>query len=176
MIETVENRVVYENDFITIFDDLVRFPDGHTGTYLRSRWKAPHGVAIVPIIGDKVLLLNNFRYTEQANSIEIPQGFGLFGATPEDDARRELFEETGLTAYKLEPLTVFGQDYKTHVFIARFPASVVPTAVSQEATESIASYEWMPIHSISLSAIQEAGIYEAGTVAALFAARDVIQQ
>lgn len=172
-IETVEERIVYENAYITIRDDLVRFPDGHTGTYLKSRWKAPHGVAVVLIVGDDVLLVGNYRYQDDAVSVEIPQGFGLPGATPAEDARREVREETGLDIAELEPLFDAGGAYKTHVFVARLPAGAVPDRGGQERTESIVSFVRIPLQAISLDSLAAAGVHDPLTIAALLAVREL---
>ncbi|OYW21545.1 MULTISPECIES: NUDIX domain-containing protein [unclassified Sphingomonas] len=174
-IETIKERIVYENAYITIYDDLVRFPDGREGTYLKSRWKAPHGAGVVAIIAGEVLLVVNYRYQDGGQSIEIPQGFGLPGATPAEDARRELREETGLEAMTLEPLLTIGGGYKTHIFVARLPDDAMPTLAGQERTEAIVSFERMPIAGISLAALAEVGIHDANTIAALLAVRDFIQ-
>lgn len=173
MIETLENRIVFENRFITVWDNLVRFPDGHEGTYLRTRWKAPHGVVIVPLIGQDVLLLRNYRYQEDALTLELPQGFGTEGSTPLEDAARELLEETGLVADRLEHVLSLGRDYVTHLFVARLPESARPTHCGQEATEAIAGHEFWPVETITLERLAEAGICDAMTIAGLLAVRDL---
>ena len=175
MIVTVEQRIVYENTYITIYDDVVRFPDGHIGTYVRSRWKAPHGVAVVALIGDDVLLIRNFRYSEQGFSVELPQGFGTTGSTPEEDARRELREETGLEVERLEPLFTVGADYKTYVFLGRLAPEALPHHRTQEDTESIAEFVRIPVAALTLGAMQDAGIHDATTMAALLAVRALIE-
>lgn len=174
MIETLEHRVVFENDFITVWDNRVLFPDGNEGTYLRTRWKAPHGVVIVPLIGQRILLLRNYRYQEDTLALELPQGFGTDGSTPAEDAARELVEETGLVADSIEPILSLGRDYQTHLFLARIPATSLVRHGGQEVTEAIAGHEFWPVESITLSRLADAGICDPMTIAGLMAARDLI--
>jgi len=168
-IVTVEEHLVYENAWVSVYDDAVRFPGGSSGTYYYSRWKAPYGVAIVPVLGERVLLLRNYRYSEKAWSIEIPQGFGSENSTPEEDAARELLEETGLTATSLTPLMRLGVTYATHVFIARIDPSASPNPSGAEATESIDDFLYMQTRDISPDALAAIGVFDGGSVAALLA-------
>ncbi|WP_150127384.1 NUDIX hydrolase [Agrobacterium sp. RAC06] len=172
-IETLKQIVVYENEFVTVFDDVVKFPSGKNGTYFRYRWKAPHGVAIVPIHGCDVILIQNYRYAEKSLSIEVPQGFGCFGRTPQEDASRELFEETGLTAQKFEQLLVLGADFKTFVFVAEIDDLAQVSNQNAEVSESISSYRRIPIEKISHLDFGAAGIFDPVTIAALLALRSI---
>ena len=176
MIRTVEERVVYRNQYVTVFDDLVEFPDGSTGTYIRMRWTAPFGVAVVPVIGDAVLLIRLFRYAERCWSTEIPQGFGMDGADPAAEALRELAEETGLEASAVEPLLNFGSEYVTYGFLAKIPGGAAPHSRRLERTESINSFSRMPIAEINSASIASAGIRDANTIALLFAARERFEE
>lgn len=172
-IETVKQIIVYENEFVTVFDDEVRFPSGKSGTYFRYRWKAPHGVAIVPLHSGDVILIQNYRYAEKSLSIELPQGFGCFGKTPQEDASRELFEETGLTAQKFEQLLVLGADFKTFVFVAEVDELAQFSNENAELSESISSYRRIPINKICHLDFGAMGIFDPVTIAALLALRSI---
>lgn len=174
MIRRVEERLVYENAYVRIFDDLVAFPDGHEGTYLRSRWKAPYGVGLVPVAGRRVLLVNGFRYGEGDYSLEMPRGFGAAGRTPEAHALIELREETGLEAERLEPLFVLGAEYRTYIFIARLAANAEPSLAHQEATEDIAGFLWLEPEDLEPLRLAARGIHEPMTMAALLGARALL--
>lgn len=172
-IETLKQIVVYENEFVTVFDDEVKFPSGKNGTYFRYRWKAPHGVAIVPIHGGDVILIQNYRYSEKSLSIEVPQGFGCFGRTPQEDASRELLEETGLTAQKFEQLLVLGADFKTFVFLAEIDEVAKISNENAELSESISSYRRISIDKINYRDFGAMGIFDPVSIAALLAVRSV---
>ncbi len=125
---------------------------------------------MLTIIDGCVLLLRNYRYAEQDHSLEIPQGFGTYGSSPEDDARRELLEETGLQPKELTPLLCFGSLYKTHLFLWK-PAKLPSLChEGQEATEAITGYELLPLADISPASLNERGIHDPVTIAALMIA------
>lgn len=57
-------------------------------------------VCILPIIGDDVILIKQYRHAFNEWFLEIPAG-GINGEEPETAARRELIEETGYEADEL---------------------------------------------------------------------------
>jgi ADP-ribose pyrophosphatase len=175
MIRTLERRLVYENDYVRVFDDRVAFPDGHQGTYYHSRWKAPYGVGIVAVAERCALLLRCYRYGDAAYSLEIPFGFGVEGRSPREHAIVELREETGLEAAALEDLICFGGAYRTHVFIARVVDRELANAARQEPTEDIDGYVWMPVEELQAPQLAAQGVYDPMTMAALLAARDTMK-
>ena len=142
-IKTLEEIVVYENRFVTVFDNRVRFPTGVEGKYFRTRWKAPHGVAVLPVIEERVLLVRGFRYSEQSMSVEVPQGFGEAGSSPLEDACRELWEETGLREQKIDYCGFVGSDFKTHVYVAELESNKRSSVKNVEETEAISGHVLM---------------------------------
>ena len=60
-----------------------------------------HAVAILPIEGDRVKLLRQYRYAVDQYIMEAPAGTMEPGEDPADCARRELIEETGFAAVKI---------------------------------------------------------------------------
>ena len=79
---------------------------------------------IVPIDGDRIWLVEQFRYTIQQRAMELPQGAWERAIDdPEELARGELKEETGLQAEKMTCLGAHWIGYgftrqKQHVFLA----------------------------------------------------------
>ena len=176
MIETVEERVVYANDYATVYDDRVRFPDGHEGTYFRWHWNAPHGVAIVPVIEDRVILIKAYRYQNKSFVVEIPQGFGGDEGGPEEDARRELREETGLEAGELVPLLQFEGNITTHCYLARIEDGQNRHMDGAEPTESIVETIELPITDVTPAKLAQLGVVGPVTMAALLAVRFVSER
>lgn len=92
------SRVVYENPWITVREDKVLNPGGGENQYGHVHFKN-NAIAIVPLDGNgNTWLVGQDRYTLGAYSWEVPMG-----GAPEDEellaaAKRELREETGLTA------------------------------------------------------------------------------
>ena len=68
------------------------------------------GVAILPISGHLVGLIEMYRPPIRGWSWEIPHGFIDLGETELEAAKRELLEETGLTALSISSLGVVAPD------------------------------------------------------------------
>jgi ADP-ribose pyrophosphatase len=170
MIKTLEERIVYQNDFVVIRDNTVEFPSGKRGTYYYSQWKSPHGVAVIVLYKGAILLLKNYRYSEQAYSYEIPLGFGTDGSSPEEDAKRELQEEIGVSPNALKPLTGFGKLYRTHLFL--WEAETLPELVhsGQEMSEAISDHLFLPLDSVSFAKLNKLGVHDPVSVAAILTA------
>lgn len=164
--------LVYENDYVQVYDDEVKFPTGNKGTYFRTKWKAPYGVAIVPTDGERAILIRSFRYTENHVVTEVPQGFGTVSSSPEKDAERELFEETGLIGGNLSHIATFGKEFVTYLFLCDISSKEKPSRKNQEDTESIIEFVEISLDDLSFDQLTRAGITDPLTVAALFLARD----
>jgi 8-oxo-dGTP pyrophosphatase MutT (NUDIX family) len=99
---TLSRRLVYENSWIRVREDQVKRPDGLPGIYGVVEFKN-RAVGVLPVDDEGHLwLVGQFRYPLNLYSWEIPEGGGPESETPEDTARRELQEETGLVAGKIE--------------------------------------------------------------------------
>jgi ADP-ribose pyrophosphatase len=104
----ISSEPVYAGRIVKLFRDTVRFPDGSTGELDIVRH--PGASAIVPFLTDatgadpQLLLIKQYRYAAGGFIYEIPAGMLNPGEDPLDCARRELKEETGCTAQKIEHL------------------------------------------------------------------------
>lgn len=123
----VDRRELYAGKIFRLDKDTVRFPDGSEAEFDIVRH--PGAAAVVPFLSDpegeepQVLLLRQFRYAADGYIYEIPAGRLDAGEAPIDCAARELKEETGCTAERIEPLfTMFTTpgftDETIHVFMA----------------------------------------------------------
>jgi 8-oxo-dGTP pyrophosphatase MutT (NUDIX family) len=98
--QTRSREQVYDNPWITVHEDHVINPRGGAGIYGWVNFKNK-AIGIVPV--DEQLdtwLVGQYRYTLNEYSWEIPMGGGPSELDPLESARRELKEETGLTASK----------------------------------------------------------------------------
>jgi ADP-ribose pyrophosphatase len=121
------SRRVYTGRVLNLDIDQVRFPDGSTGELEIIRH--PGASAIIPFVSDpagddpQILLIKQYRYAAEDFLYEVPAGRLDPNETPLDCARRELMEETGCSAERIEPLYTFCTtpgfiDERIHGFIA----------------------------------------------------------
>lgn len=102
-------RRVHTGRVLNLDVDTVRFPDGSHGDLEIIRH--PGAAAVVPLASDPggpdptVLLLRQYRYAAGGTVWEIPAGRLESGEDPMDCARRELREEAGVVAGRLDRLT-----------------------------------------------------------------------
>ena len=105
VIEQTSTRVVYETPHMRVREDGIRRPDGSTGTY--SYVEKPDFALIIPVEDSGFHLVEQYRYPVRMRCWEFPQGTlpGISVADdPEQLAREELRQETGLTASVLRHL------------------------------------------------------------------------
>ncbi len=103
--------VIAEDQYWIWIRDPVIFPSGFKGTYNRIVWRpsldGPQGVAILPIFqNDRYGVNLNYRHSTRSWEIEMPRGARFQGEEPEQTARRECREETGL---EVSDLTLLGE-------------------------------------------------------------------
>lgn len=128
----------------------------------------PGAVAIIPVIDDgQICLIRNHRITVEQTLIEVPAGTLNPGEDPAVCAARELEEETGYTAGKLEKLLSFYMspgilNERMHLFLA---TSLRPGPSRREAGEEIENY-LVPWNE-ALAMIERGEIDDGKTVAAL---------
>jgi len=121
-IRTLSSREVYRNRWISLREDTIERADGARGIY--GVVDKPDGAVILPIDGDHIWLVSQYRYPVGEHALELPQGsWDSTEVDPEALARGELHEETGLLAGKLTALPWFWMAYgfarqRQHVFIA----------------------------------------------------------
>ncbi|WP_328676294.1 NUDIX hydrolase [Streptomyces sp. NBC_00322] len=97
--------VVYEDPYVMVLRDPVRFPDGRTGTYIRSiGTTAEPGCVVLPLLDGEVVLVEHFRHATRSWLWEVPRGFGTRGLAGEQNAAKELREEIGADVRELIPL------------------------------------------------------------------------
>ncbi len=123
----LESKRIHSGRVIDLDVDTVRFPDGSTGQLEVIRH--PGAAAVVPFASDPhgadptILLIQQYRYATNGSLIEIPAGRLNPGEDPRVCAQRELLEEVGATAGRLERLTTIWTtpgftDERIHLFWA----------------------------------------------------------
>ncbi len=97
----ITTEVVYKGDFLDVRRDEVLLPNGETGT--REWINHPGAVVIIPILPNgKIALIKQFRYAARSEFVELPAGELDEGEGPKACAFRELEEEIGYRAGKMQ--------------------------------------------------------------------------
>lgn len=96
--KTRKTQLVYDNPWIGVSHREVVNPAGKDGIYGVVHFKNL-AIGIVPVDEEGYTwLVGQYRYTLEQYSWEIPEGGCPVGTDPLDSAKRELQEETGMTA------------------------------------------------------------------------------
>jgi len=117
----IDTNVLCRTEHAAVHNDLVVLPSGQETTFTRIELK--DFASVLPLDGDKVVMIEIHRYPRNCVSIEIPSGHIEAGETPEQAALRELEEETGYRAGSLTSLGYFHplsrSTQTAHLFLAR---------------------------------------------------------
>ena len=117
----LSKNYLYESQWYNVRQDKVQLPSNELITYTVVEHDGY--VIIVPLLADGKLVLENvYRYTIQETVLECPSG-GIDNDTPEQAAHRELREETGYRAGKMQSLgSYYGSNGIStevyHIFLA----------------------------------------------------------
>lgn len=167
----IGSRRLYSGRIINVDLDDVRFPNGSTGELEMVRHSG--AAAVVPFLSDpqgddpQILLLKQYRYAAEDYLYEVPAGRLDAGEDPADCAQRELREETGCSAARVEHLLTFYTtpgftDEKIHLFMA---TGLTQGATGREADEFI-EVQTFPL-SRALSMVRSGEIRDGKTALAL---------
>ena len=125
-IKRISSREVYRNPWTSMREDVIERADGQRGIY--GVVDKDPACIIIPLEqtaeGEFVYLVEQFRYTVMGRFMEFPQGgWETAEIVPEELARGELREETGIEAATMTHLTdlqiAYGvMNQRHHVFLA----------------------------------------------------------
>jgi ADP-ribose pyrophosphatase len=121
-ITTLSSREVYRNYWMRLREDEILRSNGERGIY--GVVDKEDAAIILPVDGDHVWLVEQFRYTIGERALELPQGgWEMAIENPEELARGELREELGLHAAEMTYLGWLWIAYgftrqKQHIFLA----------------------------------------------------------
>jgi 8-oxo-dGTP pyrophosphatase MutT (NUDIX family) len=135
----VEERIVYDNPWLTVAEYDAIAPTGKPALYGVVRFKNL-ALAVLPLHEDgTVTLVGQNRFAIPGYSWELPEGGGPLGVDPLESARRELREEAGLEAADWRHVLQFQlsnsvTDEIGHGYIA---TGLTPTTAAPDETEAL---------------------------------------
>ena len=169
--QRLSRRVAYENKWIRVEEDIVRVPNGHETIYGVVR--CADAVGVLPFVDDDhVLLVQQYRYVAGHPTWEMPTGGRAVAESLEDAARRELAEEAGFAAGRLEYLTRYHTsksvvDETAYLYLAR---DLTPAHERADDTELFRRQVWGFDEVVAM--VRGAEITDSMTVIAVLLAED----
>jgi ADP-ribose pyrophosphatase len=161
-----QERTLFETRRFAVVEESITRPDGRMAScqYVRH----PGSVAILPLVDDEhVCLIRSRRLTVGRTLIEVPAGTREPGEPPLDTARRELAEETGYRAERIEELLSYYASpgilsERMHVFVASGLSPGDPAREENEEIENLV-VTWAE----ALAMIERGEIEDGKTIVAL---------
>lgn len=100
--EVLESKVTHKGMLVTVTMDKIAMPDGNAA-YRESVIRGKNAAAVLPVDEDGTLIfVRQYRHAFQEMMLEIPAGVLEDDEDPAEGIARELEEETGKKAGKLE--------------------------------------------------------------------------
>ncbi len=138
------DELIYQGRVMEIHRVGVRMPNGDV---MPRDWAHYNGAAVIlPVLGDgQIVLIRNYRFAVDEHLYELPAGMVDKGESPLEAAGRELTEETGYRAGRLEKLGEFfcapgTSDELMHIYLAEDLS---------DGPQDLEDYEDITVHTFS---------------------------
>ncbi len=163
--KTIKETIIYKGKILNLRKDDVVLQNGNHA--IREVVEHSGGSAIYCQLDNKILLVRQFRYPNKEEIWEIPAGKKNEGETLEQTALRELEEECGLRAEKVEKLfDVYPSPAYTDEIISIYKAvNIKKTKTSLDKDEFLCS-QWWDIKDVK-KMINDGTIKDAKTIIAI---------
>ena len=171
--KTLDSKRIYEGRIINLRVDKVTVV---SGTSTREIVEHNGGSVIAAVTDEnKIIMVKQFRKPMESPILEVPAGKLDGDEDPADAALRELSEETGYTAGKLEKLTEFypSVGYTTEVLHIYLATDLKPGACHPDENEVLEVME-MDLEEV-YRMVMDGRIHDGKTIAAVMMARDKLR-
>jgi ADP-ribose pyrophosphatase len=155
-ITTLSSREVYRNHWLRLREDEIVRSNGVRGIY--GVVEKDDAAIIIPIdtdhpSGGRIWLVEQFRYTIQQRALELPQGsWERVIENPEDLARGELKEETGLEAAQM---TFLGGNWIAYGFTRQRQHVFLATGLTLTEKKPDAEEHDITVHSLPIAEFEQ---------------------
>jgi ADP-ribose pyrophosphatase len=172
--ELLKSEIVYPGRAFTIRRDHLRLPDGHETKF--DIVEHVGSVVLIPVDEQgNLVFVRQYRHAAGLDLLELPAGTLSPGEAPEACARREIREETGLAAGKLEQVGGFhlAPGYSTeymHVYLA---TDLYSDPLQADADEFLTVERYSLAETQAL--VEHGDLPDAKTLAALLLARTALE-
>lgn len=144
--QQIASRVVFEHPRLSLVEDTVMLPSGKRTEWLRFKAQRDFVLMICVNANQHILLARQYCHPVGRIVHEFPGGLVDEGESLTDAARRELMEEVGWYAHRLEAIGAFlvhvrRSSVKGRVFVA---TELEERSLLPDSEEFIA-YEWVDI-------------------------------
>ncbi len=170
----LDEREIYQGFVIRVTNETFESPNGQN--FDRDVVHTLPAVAVVPMLStNEVVCVRQYRPSLQTDLLEIPAGIcDVEGEAPIDTAQRELGEEAGYRAGRLEHLCMYHgaagfSDARLDIFLG---LDLTPVATnSQSEEEHYMTVELVPLED-TLKLVSAHAIVDAKTIIGLLLARE----
>jgi ADP-ribose pyrophosphatase len=173
--ELLKSDIAYHGRAFTIRRDTLRLPDGRDTTL--DIVEHVGSVIILPLEADgHLLFVRQYRHAAGLDLLELPAGTLNEHEVPEECAKRELREETGMAAGRLEPLGGFylAPGYSTEYMHVYMATDLHVDPLEADADEFL-SVERVPVAK-ALAMCEKGEILDAKSLAAFLLARKYLEK
>jgi ADP-ribose pyrophosphatase len=168
--KTISSEMIYEGAILNLRKDLVTVRGGKTSW--REIVEHTGGVAMAALTGEgKMVMVRQYRKAAGKAMLEVPAGKTEPGEDPKAAAARELREETGYTAGRLERVAEFYTSigYSTEVLRLYLATGLTAGETDFDDNESIDIYEYSADELLEM--IRSGEVADAKTIAAVQAVK-----
>ncbi|MCU0487729.1 MAG: NUDIX hydrolase [Anaerolineales bacterium] len=164
--EVLGSEIVFRGKVFNVRLDQIRLPDGRTGRM--DILEHAQAVTILPVDSDsRIWFIRQYRHPAVEDILELPAGVMEPGELPAESAQRELREEIGMAAGKLDALGEFylAPGYSSEYMYVFLATELYSAALKPDEDEAIEIVKVSTQEALSMAA--QGRVKDAKSLAAL---------